>query len=212
MTFLNADGGAILTALVSTIRDNRDYLSEIDGKIGDGDHGINMSKGFTLFGTRIAGKPVSMSEGFHLLGETLLNDIGGSMGPLYGTFFEELSYCSEAVTTIDEATFATMLASAIEAVQDVGSAKRGDKTLLDTLIPAKEAYFAAMEANEPFDKALIALQAAAKTGWQSTEQMMAKVGRASRLGARSIGVLDAGATSCYLILNSIADSILALLA
>ena len=104
-----------------------------------------------------------------------------------------------------------MLQNAIEAVQEIGSAKRGDKTLLDTLLPALDAYSEALRQGADFDTALQTLQTAARTGWQATEGMIAKVGRASRLGERSRGVPDAGATSCYLILNSMAESIRRLL-
>ena len=102
--------------------------------------------------------------------------------------------------------------SQLAGIQDIGSAKLGDKTLLDTLIPGVEAYSVALDAGKGFQDALTELQAAAKAGWQSTEGMIAKIGRASRLGERSRGVLDAGATSCYLILNAMADSVLSLLA
>ena len=92
-------------------------------------------------------------------------------------------------------------------MQDIGSAQRGDKTLLDTLIPAQEAFAAAVEAGKEFDAALDDMKAAAEAGWKSTENMVAKVGRASRLGERSRGVLDAGATSCCLLLTALADSV-----
>jgi dihydroxyacetone kinase-like protein len=103
--------------------------------------------------------------------------------------------------------FENMLKNALSGIQEIGNAKRGDKTLLDTLIPGVEAYSAALESGKDFREALAALQSAAKEGWQSTEGMVAKIGRASRLGDVPAGVLDAGATSCWLILNTMADSI-----
>ena len=93
-SFKNADAGVIVDHLIKTIQEQRDYLSEIDGKIGDGDHGINMNKGLTMCGDKLKGQTYNMSQGLCTLGETLLEDIGGSMGPLYGLLFDELSAAS----------------------------------------------------------------------------------------------------------------------
>lgn len=212
MTIKNREcGEKTLLGLIQTIHDNAAYLSEIDGKIGDGDHGINMNKGFTLCAQRLNGQEYSLSEGLAVLSQTLMEDIGGSMGPLYGVFFEEMSIASGDLQEIGAREFETMLVNALSGIQEIGSAKRGDKTLLDTLIPGTEAFTFALDQGKDFKEALVALQTGAKEGWQSTEGMIAKIGRASRLGERSRGVLDAGATSCWLLLNSMADSIIALL-
>lgn len=211
MNFSNKDGGKIIFELIKTIQDKKDFLSEVDGKIGDGDHGINMNKGFTMTYCKVNGKDYDMTTAFSVLSDTLLEDIGGSMGPLYGAFFDGLSEASEDHDVIDKKTFQEMIHTALEAIQDIGNAKRGDKTLLDTLIPAVEAYDAALEAGKDFKEALSELKSAAEDGWKSTEDMVAKIGRASRLGERSRGVLDAGATSCYLILESLATSIQSIL-
>ena len=211
MIFTNKKGAAVVDGLINTIQTNKGFLSEVDGKIGDGDHGINMNKGFTMTQDKLAGKEYDMSVGLGVLSQTLMEDIGGSMGPLYGVFFEELSMGCEGVEEIDAALFGEMLNNALAAVQDIGSAKKGDKTLLDTLIPAVEAYDAALAAGKDFAAALADMKAAAEEGWKSTEGMVAKIGRAARLGERSRGVLDAGATSCYLMLASIADSAAAIL-
>lgn len=207
MYFKNDEALIIIENLVKDINNKADFLSEVDGKIGDGDHGVNMSKGFSLCGTRIANKKLSMSEGFKILGETLLSDIGGSMGPLYGLFFITLSEHSEGIDKIDEHVYLDMISSALGEIQAIGNAKKGDKTLLDTLIPAVGAFRNAIDSGKDFSSALDDLDTAANEGWLSTENMIAKIGRASRLGERSIGVLDAGATSCYIILKSISDSI-----
>ncbi len=211
MTINNKQAGRVVLDLIKTIHDNTAYLSEIDGKIGDGDHGINMNKGFTMCGDRLAGKEFSLSEGLEVLSRTLMEDIGGSMGPLYGVFFDEMSMASKGLDEIGARDFETMLKNALAGIQDIGSAKRGDKTLLDTLIPGVEAFSSALDSGKGFAEALNSLQAAAKEGWQSTEGMVAKIGRASRLGERSRGVLDAGATSCWLILNAMAESIKSML-
>ena len=207
MVLKASEGRAIADALIHTIQKNKDYLSEIDGKIGDGDHGINMNKGFTMCEERLAGKNPTVSEALLTISQTLMEDIGGSMGPLYGMLFDGMGAACEGKDEIDAATFEEMLQEAAAGVQDIGSAKRGDKTLLDTLLPAGDAFSAALAEGKSFSEALDDMKAAAEAGWRATEGMVAKVGRASRLGERSRGVLDAGATSCCLLLTALADSI-----
>ena len=206
MVFKNSTAGIIIDNLITTIQNNKDYLSEIDGKIGDGDHGINMNKGFSMCGEKLKDKRYSFSDGLKTLSETLMNDIGGSMGPLYGVFFEEISL-SVNTENISAESFAELLNNSIKAIKDIGNAKSGDKTLLDTLVPAYEKFETALINGDNFYDSLNELKKGAFEGWQSTKDMVAKIGRASRLGERSRGVLDAGATSCYLILNSMAESI-----
>ena len=206
MKIKNREAGFVVDDLIMTIQQNKDYLSEIDGKIGDGDHGINMNKGFTMCQDKLKGRTYSLSEGLKILSETLMDDIGGSMGPLYGVFFEEASISLDK-EDIDSELFEKMLNNSIDAVQSIGNAKIGDKTLLDTLIPAHEGFKNSLKKEDDFYTSLEVLKDEAYSGWKSTENMTAKIGRASRLGERSKGVLDAGATSCYLILNSMAKSI-----
>lgn len=198
--------------LIAVIQENKAYLSEIDGAIGDGDHGVNMNKGFTMCKERVNLAEVDLSGAMKGLGRILLMEIGGSMGPIYGTFFIEMSKVIKDKETIEPADFSKMLAAALAGIQSMGNAQKGDKTLLDTLIPAREAFDAALAAGKTFSQALADMSAAAKTGWEGTKDMVAKIGRASRLGERSRGTLDAGATSCYLILKTLADSFTKLLA
>lgn len=205
-SFKNADAGVIVYKLIKIIQEQRDYLSEIDGKIGDGDHGINMNKGFTMCEKKLEGKTYNLSEGLSILGETLLEDIGGSMGPLYGMLFDEMSMACEDTEDIDADVFAEMVTGAVEGIQEISPAQVGDKSLLDTLVPAKEAFVAANEAGKEFAECLDDMNAAAEKGWKSTENLVAKIGRASRLGERSKGVLDAGATSCYFIITTIGSA------
>ena len=204
-SFKNAEAGVIVDKLIKTIQEQRDYLSEIDGKIGDGDHGINMNKGFTMCEEKLKGQTYNMSEGLCTLGETLLEDIGGSMGPLYGLLFDEFSAASENKEVIDAEVFGEMISGAVEGIQEISPAKVGDKSLIDTLVPAKEAFIAAKEEGKEFVQCLEAMNDAAERGWQSTKDLVAKIGRASRLGERSRGVLDAGATSCYFIITAIGN-------
>jgi phosphoenolpyruvate---glycerone phosphotransferase subunit DhaL len=207
---LPMQGGAfIVENLIDVMAEQRAYLSEIDGAIGDGDHGINMSKGFLQARTRMAGRAQApdLAAALDDLAMTLLEGIGGSMGPLYGGFFLAMSEALSGQSDLTRENFGEALSRGVEAVQDVGSAQVGDKTLIDTLVPARAAYAAALDAGKPFSAALDEMVAAAKRGQESTRMLQARVGRASRLGERSIGVLDAGATSCYFILESMARSL-----
>jgi dihydroxyacetone kinase-like protein len=210
-SFANSAGTPVIEALVETIAENRAYLSEVDGAIGDGDHGINMAKGFKLTKERMSGEE-SLSDGLKLLGKTLVEEIGGAMGPLYGSVFKAMARASRDAEQIDAEVFEQMLASAYEKIQDVGEAKVGDKTLVDTLDPALAAFREAREADRSFADALSAMAEAAEKGKKSTKDLVARKGRAARLGERSKGVLDAGATSCWLILDSMAGSMRKLLA
>lgn len=211
-SYRNANGKIIVLDLITTIHSNAAYLSEVDGAIGDGDHGINMDKGFSKTREILGDRALSMSESLKELSNELMEEIGGSMGPLYGTFFMEMADASEGHTEIDRTVFGEMLSKALSGIQEISNAKRGDKTLLDTLIPAEETYRIAVANGKSFVDALQDMSAAAEEGKESTRDMVALIGRASRLGERSRGVPDAGATSCYLILNSMAKSITRLLA
>ncbi len=202
-----ADSGSVVLDLVAAINANRAWLSEIDGAIGDGDHGINMSKGFSRAGEAIGDGSGSLAQAMATLGETLLEGIGGSMGPLYGTFFIDMAGAIAGAETLDAPLFSKMLHAGLAGVQDLGSAKRGDKTLLDTLIPAAEAFDTAQAQGQNFALCLEAMAAAAEQGRDSTKDMVAKIGRSARLGERSRGVLDAGAASCCLILQTMAGSL-----
>lgn len=202
-TFSNASSSDIVLAIADRIIENRAYLSEIDGKIGDGDHGVNMAKGFGMAAERLRGKNVSLGESLDTLGTVLMTEIGGSMGPLYGVMFTEFAEKLEGVEEIDATAFSTMLHAGLAGIQSIGSAKVGDKTLLDTFVPAVEAFDTATATGKSFSDALQALVAAAERGRDSTIDLVAKIGRASRLGERSLGVLDAGATSCAIILKEL---------
>ncbi|MDF1568746.1 MAG: dihydroxyacetone kinase subunit DhaL [Spirochaetaceae bacterium] len=203
--FANANGRIIVEELIRTIHENREYLSDIDGKIGDGDHGINMDKGFQLTASRLE-DDMGMSDALKLLGRTLLLEIGGSMGPLYGQYFKAMAKVSQNHEEIGTEVFADMLDAAYEAIRNLGEAKPGDKTLVDTLDPAAAAMRSAVDEGLELPAALDRMVTAAETGWKSTEDMVAKIGRSSRLGERSRGVLDAGATSCCLMLKSMAKT------
>ena len=204
-SFQNAGSGEIVVAMAETIIDNKAYLSEIDGKIGDGDHGVNMAKGFGMAAEKLRGTDSDLGAAMAVLGDVLMGEIGGSMGPLYGMMFTEFAEVLDGAPSIDCERFAAMLHAGEEAVRSVGSATVGDKTLMDTLVPAIAALDRAHAEGKSFAEALDAMKDAAEKGRDSTIDLVAKIGRASRLGERSRGVLDAGATSCAMILTSLAD-------
>ena len=208
--FLNNKGVVIIYDLIKTIQDNALHLSEIDGAIGDGDHGINMNKGFTLCKERLIDKQINLSTALNILSEILLSEIGGAMGPLYGMFFLGMSNACNNKKQIDSFVFKDMLGVAVSELSeiDLSKAKIGDKTMMDTLIPALEAYKTAINNRKSFIEALEEMKIAAEKGKESTKELVAKVGRASRLGERSKGFLDVGAVSSCLILRSMADSII----
>jgi dihydroxyacetone kinase-like protein len=210
-SFLNRDGGVVVEAMNRTIQNNVSTLSEIDGAIGDGDHGINMNKGFTMCAERLAGKKCGLSESLTTLGAVLVGEIGGAMGPLYGTFFLEMGKASKDRERIDRQVFQSMLEDAARSIADLGNARVGDKTILDALYPALDAFSAAGRRGRSFSEALGDMAAAAEKGKEATRNLVAKVGRSSRLGERSRGTLDPGATSCALLLASMARSMTDLL-
>jgi dihydroxyacetone kinase-like protein len=202
----NTGAGAIIQDIAAIIVENKAYLSEIDGKIGDGDHGVNMAKGFGRAADRLDPKG-TLTDALSVLSDVLMSEIGGSMGPLYGMTFSDMADDLGATEIIDANTFASMIRAGLEGVQEIGSAKVGDKTLLDTFVPAVNAFEAAISEGKTFTEALAAMKTAAEIGRESTIDLVAKLGRAARLGERSRGVLDAGATSCCMILSVFADSI-----
>lgn len=210
-TFTGTSGAIIVDKLILSIQRNKQYLSDIDGLIGDGDHGINMNKGFTMCREELDKNPGDLVHGLNVLSKILIMKIGGSMGPLYGKFFKAIALSLEKKEDIGIVELGNALKAAVEAIASISSAKIGDKTLIDTLIPAVAAFEKAQQEGKSFSEALEALKVSAREGRDSTKNMVAKLGRASRLGERSRGVLDAGATSCYLILETFSDSILGLI-
>ena len=211
MEISNKDAAIVVNNIIHSIKENREYLSEIDGDIGDGDHGINMSKGFSMAEEILSNEEFNMSDGFLTISQVLMNKIGGSMGPLYGSFFRGLSMASKKSDIIDKNVINNMLKKALANLQNISNAKVGDKTLIDVLVPAVNAYSTAIEEEKDLITALNSLIIAAKDGLESTKNLVASIGRASRLGDRSLGHQDAGATSCFIILKSFCESFIYLI-
>ncbi len=210
-TFTNKAGSVIVDNLILAINENKQYLSDIDGLIGDGDHGINMNKGFTMCRDELVNNPGDLAHGLKVLSKILIMKIGGSMGPLYGKFFRAIANSLDGKEEIGIQEMGDALNAGIEAIASISPAKIGDKTLIDTLIPAHSAYKKAYLEGKSFSQALEDMKINARKGRDSTKDMVAKLGRASRLGERSRGVLDAGSASCCIILETIGDSIQELL-
>jgi dihydroxyacetone kinase-like protein len=208
--FSNKEGAVIIRNVIKTIQANKDYLSEVDGAIGDGDHGINMNKGFSMAAERIDDSH-SFSDAAKILGNVLMMEIGGSMGPLYGSFFKTMFKVTKECEEITAVVYQNMLELALASVKDMGKAEVGDKTLIDTLSPAIEGFKNSIVENADFKIALVKSIECGRKGCYSTKDMMARIGRAARLGERSIGVLDAGAVSSCLIVEAMNLSIISIL-
>lgn len=206
-TFHNQDGKPVLLKMVKAIQDNKAYLGEVDGLIGDGDHGMNMNKGFSVFEERFKDQDFTFTEGLDELGTILLTEIGGSMGPIYGTILMDMAEKGEDLEVISLADLGSMLEQGLAGLCEIVEAKVGDKTLVDTLSPSVDCLKKEAEAGTGYAEALDKMKAAAEVGRDSTKDLVAKFGRSSRLGERSRGVLDAGATSCCIILEAMADGI-----
>lgn len=201
----NQENASIILDVIEAIHENAAYLSEIDGATGDGDHGVNMNKGFLMAKERI-NETMDFSEAIKILGRTLIMDIGGSMGPIYGTMFSRLNKVLKKEDKISKEVFLDALESATEGLMELAGAKLGDKTLVDTIYPATAKFREALENGKDFAECLEALSQGAEDGKENTKNLVAKIGRAARLGERSKGFLDAGATSCCIILKTMAAS------
>ena len=191
--------------ICDTVEREKDYLSELDGAIGDGDHGVNMAKCFREVKKKLPEIQGKDFEGIiKAVGMVVLNSVGGAMGALYGTFFLRLARASAGKTELSLGDLVQMFQAAEKGILEIGKATTGDKTLVDTLSPAVRALEKAADEHGSLEDALREFESAAKAGMESTKDMIAKMGRASRLGERTRGHQDAGATSCYLILRAMA--------
>jgi dihydroxyacetone kinase-like protein len=196
-----------LELLQQVYADNRERLTELDSAIGDADHGINMDRGFTAVKTEMAAH-ASPDIGSILqnVATVLIRKVGGAAGPLYGTFFLRAANACAGKTEMDAADLAALFQAGIEGVGQRGKAAVGDKTMMDALLPASAAMRMGIERGGSWTEILDAGAAAAEAGMLATIPMQARKGRASYLGARSIGHQDPGATSSYLLVKAAADT------
>jgi len=194
----------ILTKINEKIAENKDYLTQLDSAIGDADHGINMSKGFKAVVDRISQmKDKDCGSILKTAGMTLVSTVGGASGPLYGTAFMRAGQVVGSKTELNFDDFISLLEAALEGIKLRGKAQRGEKTIIDSLEPAIEAIKKHKEEGEA--AALKRVVEAAKEGVEYTKKIVARKGRASYLGERSLGHQDPGATSCYLMLKTMVD-------
>lgn len=195
-----------LARFSALVAENQTYLTELDSAIGDADHGSNMTRGMNAVMEKIAATPPStVDELFKTTGMTLVTSVGGASGPLYGTFFLRFGTTAGAVESLDGAGMAAALHAGLDGVVARGKAEPGDKTMLDAMVPAVEAWDSSLD--EGLEAAASAALVAAEKGRDSTEPLVARKGRASYLGERSAGHLDPGATSTALLFRALADAI-----
>ena len=201
----NAKVIAILKNIIAAIEENAQFLTDLDAAIGDNDHGINMARGFKKVEADLpglAGKDIGAI--LKKVGMDLVSTVGGSSGPLYGTAFMKAGAKAAGKNEISLDDFIVMMDEAIGGVQLRGKAVKGEKTMLDAMIPAQEAMKAAAAGGADAAAVLQAGVKAAEEGVEYTKTIIATKGRASYLGERSIGHQDPGATSFTVILQAIA--------
>jgi dihydroxyacetone kinase-like protein len=194
------------TAVV--LNDNKDYLSRLDSPIGDADHGINMSRGFNA----VLGKLPSVADKdigniLKATGMALISSVGGASGPLYGTFFMRSGATSMSKEELNSEDLLQLFFDGVDGIVQRGRPQLGDKTMFDAWAPALEAMQAAFVNGDDVVAALRSMVTAAEQGMKNTIPLQAKKGRASYLGERSIGHQDPGATSSYLILKALLETL-----
>ena len=194
-----------LTKIGETITENKDFLTDLDREIGDADHGINMTRGFHAVADKVPSDLEDIGAALKKAGMTLLSTVGGASGPLYGTAYMEAGKVMAGKTEMTAEDFKASLEAAIAGIQKRGKAVKGEKTMLDALIPALDAYTAAIEGGADMAAGLEEACKAANEGIEFTKTIIATKGRASYLGERSLGHQDPGATSATLTLETIRD-------
>ena len=195
-----------LQAVAVVLKQNKDYLTELDAAIGDADHGINMNRGFQKFISQlpsVADKDIGSI--LKTVSMTLISTVGGASGPLYGTMFLRASTAVAGKSELTEEDMVALLEAAVDGIVQRGKANLGDKTMLDALSPASDAFKQAIANGASTQEALQQAVAAAQEGMQNTIPLVAKKGRASYLGDRSANHQDPGATSTYLILKTLLE-------
>ncbi len=196
-----------ISRIAERIIENKDYLTDLDREIGDADHGVNLARGYQAVLEKVPQEEKDIGAVLKKTGMTLLSTVGGASGPLYGTAWMEAGKAAAGRETLEPGDYPVLLDAAIAGIQKRGRAVRGEKTMLDALIPAREALAGKLEAGAGLPEALDAACAAAAEGVAFTKTIRATKGRASYLGDRSIGHQDPGATSAALTLEAIRDYI-----
>lgn len=192
----------------SLIAENKDLLTQYDLKIGDGDHGTNMNRGILAIDENISSyEDKTLEEILKDVGLTLVKTVGGASGPLYGTAFINAGKAVEDKEELSEEDLSKVLEAMIQGIKLRGKAEAGEKTMLDALIPALEAYNEAITENLSLKSALRKAEKAAFEGVEYTKTIKATKGRASYLGDRSIGYQDPGATSAAFLIAALNEAV-----
>jgi dihydroxyacetone kinase-like protein len=193
-----------ISGFADVVGAERAQLVALDTAIGDGDHGTNMNRGMQAALEKLGDVPEDgdIATLLKTVGMALVSKVGGAAGPLYGTLFLKMSQASAGKEELDLAGWADALDAGVQGVQQRGKAQPGDKTMLDTLLPAVEALKAAGAEGASLEDGLSRSEEAARQGMEATIPLQALKGRASYLGERSIGHQDPGATSSYLLIRA----------
>ena len=198
----------ILSKMRQKMEAEKDFLTELDNAIADGDHGINMARGFGVLEQKLAGfEDKDIGTVLKTAGMSLVSAVGGSAGPLYGTAFMKAGMVMAGKTEMDLNGFLVCLKAAVDGIMMRGRAVRGEKTMLDAMIPALEAMEKANAEGKTAKETLGLGVAAAKEGVEFTKTIPATKGRASYIGERSIGHQDPGATSFTDLLEVVEDAL-----
>jgi dihydroxyacetone kinase-like protein len=195
--------------IAAAVRAESESLTQLDAAIGDGDHGINMNRGFDAVGKALAVQGGNLPPGqlLTIAGKTLVSTVGGASGPLWGTAFRRAGRSLGSAESFDGQALLAALDAGVDGVVDLGAAAPGDKTMVDALRPAVDALREGLDTGVPLDSALAAAATAAEDGARATVPLQARKGRASYLGERSIGHQDPGATSAALIMRALERAI-----
>jgi dihydroxyacetone kinase-like protein len=186
----------------------REELTALDAAIGDADHGINMDRGFAAVAADLrVSPPADIASALKAAAMALIRTVGGAAGPLYGTFFLRASAACAGKAELFSADWVAAFRQGVEGVRQRGKAEPGDKTMLDTLLPAAEAMREAVEAGQELPEVLRRAEGAAEAGMKATIPLQARKGRASYLGERSVGHQDPGAASAHLMIRAAADTL-----
>lgn len=185
----------------------RELLTSLDAAIGDADHGANLDRGAAAAVAALPAGAASPGELLKTAGMTLVSTVGGASGPLYGTLFLRMATSAGDAEVLDGTAFARSLRAGLEGVVARGRAQPGDKTMYDALSPACDALDQALRDGVDLREALARAAAAAEVGRDATIPMLARKGRASYLGERSVGHQDPGATSTALLVSAAARAI-----
>ncbi|TJX68912.1 dihydroxyacetone kinase subunit L [Soehngenia saccharolytica] len=196
-----------IKAMRDVIVENKDFLTQLDAEIGDADHGTNMARGFNAVLDKISENDSDLKEVLKKVGMGLVSTVGGASGPLYGTMFLKAANAIKE-DTINSNILCQMFKAALDGVKERGKATKGEKTIIDAMEPAYEAFVKAIDSGGSIQQALENAINAAENGVEYTKTIIATKGRASYLGERSIGHQDPGATSFTLLLKSILENYL----